>query len=108
MSNNQKIGIIAFLISFVGFIAAHNAKLVRDGVSPWWTAYIISFCTSSIYAYLARHPFFPLTYTSAFQTFFFHSSWYLTTILVIGESVSRTQIAGIGMILFGMIMMSIK
>lgn len=108
MNQNIKIGFIAALISTIGVIAAHNAKWVREGLSPWWTAYIVSFFTSSIYAYLARHPYFPLTYTSAFQTFFFHSAWYLTAILVLGESVSSMQVFGIFMIFSGMVLMSIK
>ena len=108
MSNNFKITLVAFLISLIGFIAAHNSKWVRDGVSPWWTSYIVSFFTASIYAYLARNPFFPLTYTSVFQTFFFHGSWYLTAFFVLGEQLTRTQAYGLFTVFIGMILMSIK
>lgn len=107
-TNNLKILLIAFLITIIGFIAAHNAKWVREGASPWWTAYIVSFFTSTIYAYLARHPFFPLTYTSVFQMFFFHGSWYATTIFVLGEHLNRLQSFGFGLVFIGFIMMSIK
>ena len=108
MNYSLKIFLIAFYIVTIGFIAAHNAKWIRDGISPWWSAYIISFFTSTIYAYLAKNPIFPLTYTSAFQTFFFHGSWYLTTIFVIGDSLGRFQSIGIIFMLVGMIFMSLK
>lgn len=108
MSNTLKIPLLAFLITAVGVIAAHNARWIRDGSSPWWTVYFISVMTSSLYGYLAKNPLFPLTYTSAFQTFFFHSSWYLTTIFILGEGVNRFQGIGIFMILAGMVMMSLK
>ena len=108
MNNNIKVPLIAILISAVGIFAAHNSKWIRDGTSPWWTVYLVSICTSSIYGYLARYPLFPLTYTSAFQTFFFHSSWYLTTIFVLGENVTRSQGVGIFLIFAGMIVVSLK
>lgn len=108
MSNSIKIAAIAALITTIGFIAAFNAKWIREGLSPWWTGYIVSFCSATIYAYLARNPFFPLTYTSVFQTFFFHGAWYLTTLFVIGEQVQRHQLFGLAMVFGGMIIMSIK
>ena len=108
MSNNFKVIFIAALISIIGFIAAHNAKWVREGLSPWWTSYIVSFCTASIYAYLARNPFFPLTYTSVFQTFFFHGAWYSTAFFILGEPLSRTQGTGLGLVFLGMLLMSLK
>ena len=108
MPNYLKIVLIATYISSVGFVAAHNAKWIREGSSPWWTAYIISFFTSTVYAYLARHPYFPMTYTSVFQTFFFHGAWYLTTIFILGEHVGTYQAVGLAMAFFGFIIMSIK
>jgi drug/metabolite transporter (DMT)-like permease len=108
MSNNLKIVLIAFYISFIGFVAAHNAKWVREGISPWWTAYIISFFTSSVYAYLTRHPYFPLTYTSVFQTFFFHGAWYATAFFMLGEHLSRMQGLGFALVFIGFVMMSLK
>ena len=108
MNDSIKVPLIAFLISLIGFIAAHNAKWVRDGSSPWWTSYIVSFCTASIYAYLARRPIMPLVYTSVFQTFFFHGAWYLTAIFVLGESLKNYQLFGLGLVFLGMITMSIK
>ena len=108
MSHSLKIFFIAIYITTVGYFAAHNAKWIRDGVSPWWTVYVVSVFTSSIYAYLARHPLFSLTYTSAFQTFFFHGSWYLTTIFILGEQLGKFQGVGIFLVFAGMILMSIK
>lgn len=107
-ANPIKVATIAITIAIIGFIAAWNAKWIRDGNSPWWTVYLVSICTSSMYGYLARYPLFSLTYTSAFQTFFFHSSWYLTTLLVIGEHIEQQQIVGLVLIFVGMIAMSIK
>ena len=108
MNNNIKVPLIASLICFIGFIAAHNAKWIREGTSPWWTSYLVSFCTATIYAYLARHPILPLVYTSVFQTFFFHGAWYLTAIFVLGEHLARHQLFGLGLVFLGMITMSIK
>lgn len=108
MHISLKIFLIALYIVVIGFIAAHNAKWVREGSSPWWSAYIISFFTSTIYAYLAKNPIFPLTYTSAFQTFFFHGSWYLTTLFVIGDVLTRYQAIGLVFMFVGMIFMSLK
>jgi hypothetical protein len=106
--NSTKIIGIALVIIVLGIGAAFNAKWVRDGASPWWTTYIVSFCTATVYAYLASHPLFSLTYTSAFQTFFFHASWYLTMIFVIGEPLSSHRMFGLLLVFGGMIVMSIK
>jgi drug/metabolite transporter (DMT)-like permease len=107
-ANPIKVAFIAAIISIIGFGAAWNAKWIRDGSSPWWTVYLVSICTSSMYGYLARYPLFSLTYTSAFQTFFFHSSWYLTTLVVIGEHIERHQVVGLILIFAGMLTMSLK
>lgn len=108
MNTKLLVPLIASLISLIGFIAAHNAKWVREGISPWWTSYIVSFFTASVYAYLARNPILPLVYTSVFQTFFFHGAWYLTAIFVLGEQLARHQLFGLGLVFLGMITMSIK
>lgn len=108
MNNTAKIILIALLITVIGVIAAHNAKWVREGSSPWWSSYIVSFCTATIYAYLARRPLFPIVYTSVFQTFFFHGAWYATAIFVLGESLKNYQLFGLGLVFLGMITMSIK
>jgi len=99
---------IAVLLVVAGFLAAHNARWIRDGISPWWTSYIVSVCTASTYAYLLRANIFPLTYTSVFQTFFFHASWYITAIFYIGEEVSLHRLIGLLAVFAGMITMSIK
>lgn len=108
MNNTLKIVLIAILISTIGVIAAHNARWVRSGVSPWWTSYIVSFCTATIYAYLARRPLMPLVYTSVFQTFFFHGAWYATAIFALGESLKNHQLFGLLLVFIGMITMSLK
>ena len=110
MSNDglMKATTVAVILVVAGSLAAHNARWVRDGVSPWWTSYFFSFVSASIYAYMLRANLFSLTYTSAFQTFFFHASWYLTAIFLIGEQLSTHRIFGLISIFLGMILMSIK
>ena len=100
--------VLASILMTSGFVAAFNARWIRDGSSPWWTSYIFSFISATLYAYMLRKNIFSLTYTSAFQTFFFHASWYLTTIFIIGEVLSPHRLVGLGMVFIGMIMMNIK
>ena len=99
---------IALLLMVAGYIAAHNARWVRDGISPWWTSYLFSIVTASTYAYLLRSNIFSLTYTSVFQTFFFHASWYITALFVLGEQLSTHRLIGLAAVFLGMILMSIK
>jgi drug/metabolite transporter (DMT)-like permease len=99
---------IALLLMAAGYIAAHNARWIRDGVSPWWTSYLFSIVTASTYAYLLRSNIFSLTYTSVFQTFFFHASWYITALFVLGEQLSTHRLVGLAAVFLGMILMSIK
>lgn len=108
MPNNLKIFAIAFILTFSGFMAAHNAKWMREGFSPWWTSYIFSFVSATIYSYLIRSNLFSLTYTSVFNTFFFHAAWYSTAFFVLGEQLAKHRLAGLFMVFFGMILMSIK
>ena len=105
---NIKIVSLACLLIATGIVAAFNAKWIRDGLSPWWTSYFISLITATTYVYSLRANLFEITYTSAFQTFFFHASWYLTTIFVLGEVLSPHRMMGLGLVFIGMIMMSIK
>jgi hypothetical protein len=107
-ANIIKAASIALLLIVAGSIAAHNARWVRDGISPWWTSYFFSLISASTYAYLLRANIFSLTYTSVFQTFFFHASWYLTALFVIGEQLATHRIVGLAAMFFGMILMSIK
>jgi drug/metabolite transporter (DMT)-like permease len=99
---------IALLLMAAGYTAAHNARWVRDGISPWWTSYLFSIVTASTYAYLLRSNIFSLTYTSVFQTFFFHASWYITALFVLGEQLSTHRLLGLAAVFLGMILMSIK
>lgn len=108
MSNSIKIVLIASLLIVSGFVAAHNARWIRDGISPWWTSYIFSVITASTYAYMLRANLFSLTYTSVFQTFFFHASWYITALFVIGEQLATHRLVGLVAVFLGMVLMSIK
>ena len=103
-----KAGLIALLLMLAGYIAAHNARWVRDGLSPWWTSYLFSLVTASTYAYLLRSNIFSLTYTSVFQTFFFHASWYITALFVLGEQLAAHRLLGLVAVFLGMVLMSIK
>jgi drug/metabolite transporter (DMT)-like permease len=103
-----KISFIASLLITTGIVSAHNAKWMRDGLSPWWTTYITSFISASIFAYMIKANVFSLTYTSAFQTFLFHASWYLTTLFWIGENLSPHRLVGLFLVMLGMVLMSIK
>ena len=108
MPNQWKVILLAVLLCISGFLAAHNARWVRDGWSPWWTSYFFSVITASTYAYLLRANLFSLTYTSVFQTFFFHASWYMTAFFVLGEHLERHKVFGLLMAFSGFIIMSIK
>jgi hypothetical protein len=108
LSNNFKIILIACVLVLSGFLAAHNAKWMREGLSPWWTTYLFSFISATMYAFLIRSNLFSLTYTSVFNTFFFHAAWYATAILVIGETFATHRLFGLFMMFSGMILMSIK
>jgi len=108
LTNFQKSALLAMMLICTGALAAHNAKWVREGSSPWWTSYFFSIVTSSSYAYLLRANLFSLCYTSTFQTFFFHASWYFTTLFVLGEHIKRYQGFGLALVFAGMILMSVK
>lgn len=108
LTNLQKIILLATLLMGAGFLAAHNARWVREGVSPWWTSYFFSLITASSYAYLLRANLFSLTYTSVFQTFFFHVSWYMTVFFVLHEKLSAHKMIGLVFAFLGFIIMSIK
>jgi hypothetical protein len=103
-----KIFLLAFILILNGIFSAYNSKWMRDGISPLWTSYITSFISATIYAYTLKSNLFSLTYTSVFQVFFFHASWYLTTILWIGEVLSTHRLIGLFLVFIGMILMSFK
>lgn len=105
---NFKIVLLAILLIIVGSIAAFNSKAIRDGYSPWWTTYIVSAFTASIYAYQLRANLLPLTTTSVFQHFFFHSSWYFVTIFVLHEQMTLFKSIGLFLAFVGMLFMSVK
>lgn len=108
MPHIPKAVFIALLLIVAGYGAAYNAKWIREGLSPWWTSYFVSVITATTYAYLLRSNLFELTYTSVFQTFFFHASWYCTAIFVIGEQLAPHRLAGLVAVFVGMILMSVK
>lgn len=108
--NNNIIKIIfsAVVLILNGILAAYNTKWIRDGNSPLWTGYIFSFVSATAYIYMTREKLFSMTYTSAFQTFMFHSAWYITTLFVIGENLAVHRLLGLFLVFGGMILMSIK
>jgi drug/metabolite transporter (DMT)-like permease len=108
MFNIFKIIACAAILTISGYYAAHNAKWIREGMSPWWTTYLFSFISATLYAYMLRANIFSITYTSTFQTFFFHASWYMTTLFVIGEQLASHRLVGLALVFLGMIMMSVK
>jgi len=107
MQNATKIALIAISLACLGFIAAFNARWVRSGFSPWWTTYIMSLFTSSIFAYQLRANILPITSIAVFQHFFFHSSWYLTAIFFLHEPMTIFKGIGLTLAFIGMIMMSL-
>jgi hypothetical protein len=108
MPNIFKALICAAILATSGYYAAHNAKWIREGMSPWWTTYLFSFISATLYAYMLRANIFSITYTSTFQTFFFHASWYVTTLFVIGEQLASHKLIGLVFVFLGMILMSIR
>jgi len=108
MNDNIKIFFLALILIISGVGAAHNGKWMREGLSPWWTTYIVSVFNATVYAYMNRSNFFPLTYTSVFQVFFFHAAWYSTTIFWIGETLAPHRMFGLLLVFCGMILMSIS
>ena len=105
---NHKIILMAVALILNGAIAAFNAKAVREGISPWWSVYIISAISASVYAYQLRQNILPLTSTSVFQHFFFHSSWYFVTIYVLKEQLTPVKGVGLFLAFIGMLLMSVK
>jgi hypothetical protein len=108
MEHLFKIAITALILITNGVIAAYNTKWIRDGSSPLWTGYIFSFISATTYIYMTKEKLFSATYTSAFQTFMFHASWYITTIFFIGETLANHRLLGLFFVFGGMILMSIK
>ena len=108
MNNNLKIFFSAIVLILNGILAAYNTKWIRDDSSPLWTGYIFSFVSATAYIYITREKLFSMTYTSAFQTFMFHASWYITTLFFIGESLAAHRLLGLFFVFGGMILMSIK
>lgn len=106
-SNNIKIILSGLILIINGTLAAYNTKWIRDGFSPLWTGYIFSFISATIYIYMTREKLFSITYTSVFQTFLFHSSWYITTLFFVGENLASHRLLGLFLVFGGMILMSI-
>ena len=104
---NPKLMFLASLLITMGFAAAFNARWIRDGSSPWWTTYIISAVTATVWAYQARANIVPLTTANVFQHFFFHGAWYLTTIFVIGEHLPPNKLIGLALAFVGFMVMSL-
>jgi hypothetical protein len=108
MNNIYKILFSAIVLIGNGTLAAYNTKWIRDGTSPLWTGYVFSFISATMYLYMTKEKLFSATYTSAFQTFMFHASWYITMLFVIGEPLANHRLLGLFFVFGGMILMSIK
>jgi len=102
-----QIFVLAAILVLTGIGAAYNARWIRDGLSPWWTSYFISAITATIYTYQLRANVLPLAGVSIFQHFFFHSAWYATTILVVGEKLATHKLIGVIFAFIGMMMFAI-
>jgi multidrug transporter EmrE-like cation transporter len=105
---NPKIFLMAVALIINGVTAAFNAKWIRDGVSPWWTTYIISAVSATVYAYQLKVDILPISTASVFQFFFFHFSWYSVTIFVLHEPMTYLKAIGLSMAFIGMLLMSVK
>lgn len=106
--NHNKIILMALALSINGAIAGFNARWIREGSSPWWTVYLVSIVSSTIFGYQLKQNLMPLTTASVFQHFFFHFSWYFVTIVILGEPMSFFKSLGLAMAFTGMLLMSVK
>ena len=104
---NYRLLVLASILLLMGFVAAFNARWIRDGFSPWWTTYLISAVTATVWAYQAKANIVPLTAASVFQFSLFHGAWYLTTLFVIGENLPNHKLFGLALAFVGMLVMSV-
>lgn len=107
MNNNLKIFAVAFTLILNGIFAAYMSKSIREGNLSWYWTYITSIISASIYAYQLRAKIMPLTVMSVFQTFFFHSAWYVTAYFILENELRGHKLIGLLLAFVGMLIMSI-
>jgi hypothetical protein len=107
MNDNIKIVLVALTLITNGIVAAFMAKAIRLETIPWYMSYITSFVSATVFAYQLRAKILPLTVMSVFQTFFFHSAWYVTSYFILNNELQGHKIIGLLLAFSGMIIMSL-
>lgn len=102
-----KISLVAVTLISNGIFACFLSRAISSGTMPWWSSYLTSFISASVFAYQMRAKLMPLTVMSVFQTFFFHAAWYATAFFILGNELKGIKIVGLLFAFVGMIMMSI-
>jgi len=102
-----KITIVGLSLVTNGIFACFLSRAIGAGTMPWWSSYLTSFISASIFAYQLRAKLMPLTLMSVFQTFFFHAAWYATAFFILGNELKGIKIVGLLFAFAGMIMMSL-
>ena len=102
-----KITIVALSLITNGIFACFLSRAIGAGTMPWWSSYLTSFISASIFAYQLRAKLMPLTLMSVFQTFFFHAAWYATALFILGNELKGIKVVGLLFAFVGMIMMSL-
>jgi len=105
--DNIKIAIVGAMLISNGIFACFLSRAISAGSMPWWSSYLTSFISASIFAYQLRSKLMPLTLMSVFQTFFFHAAWYATAFFILGNELKGIKIIGLLFAFAGMIMMSL-
>jgi hypothetical protein len=102
-----KLSLVAAALISNGIFACFLSRAIGTGTMPWWSSYLTSFISASIFAYQLRAKIIPLTLMSVFQTFFFHAAWYATALFILGNELKGIKIVGLLFAFVGMIMMSL-
>ena len=107
MNNYINIAVIGAVLAANGVFGAVLSKAIREGTVPWYLTYLVSLLSATVYAYQLRAKVMPLTVMSVFQTFFFHSAWYITAFFILNNELQGHKIIGLLLAFAGMIIMSL-
>lgn len=107
MNNNLKIVAIGLVLMLNGVLGAFMSKSIREGNTAWYWTYIVSVISASVYAYQLKAKVMPLTVASVFQTFFFHSAWYITAFFILNNELQHHKLIGLLFAFTGMLIMSV-